>query len=256
VLYGVTANYLSKNVAPDFDDVIVQPGVRYQPLPKLNINTEANFAGSNAPQPRFEPPVPSVRDPNSIGIKWMVHDDNDDDMVYEVYYRGDGETRWLLLKNNLSDKFYSFDASLLPDGGYTVKVMASDAPSHSPGEALTAERESSHFEVDTTPPQIESLNASVEGGKIRVTFRAVDSFSNIKHAEYSVDASDWQYIDPVDELSDSKTENYDFRVALPVSTNTSAERAKVPGQTEHVIVVRAYDRYDNMNSAKFVVREK
>ena len=82
-------------------------------------------------------PPPATRD--SIGVKWTVHDDNDDQMVYSVYYRGDGETRWLLLKDDLTDKFYSFDASLLPDGGYTVKVVASDAPSHSPGQALTAE---------------------------------------------------------------------------------------------------------------------
>ena len=92
-------------------------------------------------------------------MKWSVHDDNDDQMVYSVYYRGDGDTRWLLLKDNLTDKFYSFDASLLPDGGYTVKVVASDAPSHSPEQALTAEKESLRFEVDTTPPQIESLAA-------------------------------------------------------------------------------------------------
>jgi len=39
-----------------------------------------------------------------------------------------GESRWLLLKDNLTDKFYSFEASLLPDDGYTFKVVASDAP--------------------------------------------------------------------------------------------------------------------------------
>ena len=68
-------------------------------------------------------PPPSTRDADSIGVKWTVHDDNDDQMVYSVYYRGDGETRWLLLKDNLTDKFYSFDASLLPDGGYTMEII-------------------------------------------------------------------------------------------------------------------------------------
>ncbi len=95
----------------------------------------------------FESPVPSTRDRDSIGVKWNAHDDNDDQLVYSVYYRGDGETRWLLLKENLTDKAYSFDASLLPDGGYTIKVVASDGPSHSPGEALTATKESRRFEV-------------------------------------------------------------------------------------------------------------
>ena len=80
--------------------------------------------------------MPSTHDRDAIGVKWNAHDENDDQLVYSVYYRGDGETRWLLLKDNLTDKAYSFDASLLPDGGYTVKVVASDAPSHSPGEAL------------------------------------------------------------------------------------------------------------------------
>ncbi len=248
---SVTLYYLPKNVAPDFDDVTVQPGVRYQALPKP-AGGELN-AGT-AQQPHFDTPPPTTHDRESIGVKWTVHDDNDDQMVYSVYYRGDGDTRWLLLKDNLTDKFYSFDASLLPDGGYTIKVLASDAPSHSPGQALTAEKESLRFEVDTTPPQIENLAASVDGDKIHVTFRAVDSFSNIKRAEYSVDAGDWQFVEPVGQLSDSKAENYDFRVAVPASTVAAVKAGS--GQLEHVVVVRAYDRYDNMSSAKTVIRGK
>jgi hypothetical protein len=182
-------------------------------------------------------------------VKWTAHDENDDQLVYSVYYRGDGETRWLLLKDNLSDKAYSFDASLLPDGGYTVKVIASDAPSHSPGEALTASKESRRFEVDTTPPRIENLAASIEGGQLHVTFRAVDGFSSIKRAEFSVDAGEWKYAEPVGQLSDSKTESYDFKV-IP-------EAAKDGGaSSEHVVVVRVYDRYENMGAAKTLIRGK
>jgi WD40 repeat protein len=134
---NVILNYLSKNVPPNFDSVTVQPGVRYQPLPK---SSGSDSGGGTAGQPHFDVPVPTVHDHDSIGVKWDVHDDNDDQMVYSVYYRGDEESRWLLLKDKLTDKSYSFDASLLPDGGYTIKVVASDAPSHSPGEALTAEK--------------------------------------------------------------------------------------------------------------------
>jgi sugar lactone lactonase YvrE len=245
---SVTINYLPKNVAPDFDDVTVQAGVRYQSLPKT---AGADLTGS-AQQPRFDTPPPTTHDRDSIGVKWTVHDDNDDQMVYSVYCRGDGDTRWLLLKDNLTDKFYSFDASLLPDGGYTIKVVASDAPSHSPGQALTAEKESARFEVDSTAPQIENLAAAIEGDNLHVTFRAVDSFSNIKRAEYSVDAGEWQFVEPAGQLSDSKTENYDFRVNLPTPTTT----AKTSGPLEHVVVVRVYDRYDNLSSAKTVIRGK
>jgi hypothetical protein len=255
---SVTLNYLPKNVAPDFDDVSVQVGVRYQSLPKP-VGAEMNTpAGGNPPQ-RFEAPPPTTRDRDSIGVKWAVHDDNDDQMIYSVYYRGDGESRWLLLKDEITDKFFSFDASLLPDGGYTIKVVASDALSHSPEQALTAEKESARFEVDTTPPQIETLTASSEGGQIHVTFRAADGFSAIKRAEYSVDAGDWQFVEPVGQLSDSKAETYDFRSRVPAEPGDQTAVAKNiggNGQLEHVIVVRVYDRYDNMNSAKTVIRAR
>jgi len=223
--------------------------VRYQSLPKTPAS-EVGGAGQH-----FDSPPPTTHDRDSIGVKWSVHDDNDDQMIYSVYYRGDGESRWLLLKDNLSDKFYSFDASLLPDGGYTVRVVASDAPSHSPGDALSASRESARFEVDTTPPRIEDLKATVEGTQIHISFRAIDSFSPIKRAEFSVDAGDWQFVEPVGHLSDSKAESYDFRAPLPV-VPAAGGGEKAAGQLDHLVVVRAYDRYDNMNAAKVVLRGK
>jgi hypothetical protein len=243
---SVTLNYLPKNVPPEIDDVTVQMGVRYQASSKaLGTSLGADLSGSSSGH--FESPVPSTRDRDAIGIRWSAHDENDDQLLYSVYYRGDGESRWLLLKENLVDKAYSCDASLLPDGGYTVKVVASDAPSHSPGEALTAEKTSRRFEVDTTPPRIENLNASVEIGKIHVRFRADDGFSPIKRAEYSVDAGEWKYVEPVGQLSDAKAEDYDFAVSLEAGKDTASE---------HVVVVRVYDKYENMGAAKTVLRGK
>ena len=242
----VTLNYLPKNVAPEIEDVSVQIGVRYQPLAKsAGLSLSTDISGSSGSH--FESPVPSNHDRDSIGVKWNAHDDNDDQLVYSVYYRGDGETRWLLLKDNLTEKAYSFDASLLPDGGYTVKVVASDAPSHSPGEALTATKESRRFEVDTTPPRVENLSASVEGNQIHVRFRAEDVFSNIKRAEYSVDAGEWKYVEPVGQLSDAKIEAYDFMVALDAAKDA---------ESEHVVVVRVYDKYENMGAAKALLKGK
>jgi len=234
---NVTLNYLPQNVAPEFDDVVINPGTRYQsPLRPPNLD----------PAQRFDPQPNVVHDRQYIGVKWTVHDENDDQMVYSLYYRGDGQNRWLLLKDNLTEKFYSFDASLLPDGGYTIRVVASDAPSHSPGEALSAEKESDRFEVDTTPPQIEGLKASLQGNAIRVQFRVIDSFSPIKRAEYSLDAGDWHFLEPVGQLSDSKSESYDFSLSMAPDS---------AGQ-EHVIVVRAFDRYDNMEAAKTLLPRK
>jgi sugar lactone lactonase YvrE len=243
---SVALNYLPKNVAPEIEDLTVQVGVKYQPTPKntgMSLGADSSTLSSAT---HFEAAPSSSHDRDSIGVKWSAHDDNDDQLVYSIYYRGDGQKRWLLLKDDITDKAYSFDASLLPDGGYTVRVVASDAASHSPGESLTASRESRRFEVDTTPPRIENLSALLDGSQIHVTFRAGDGFSPIKRAEYSVDAGDWKYVEPVGQLSDAKTETYDFK-ASPEAAKDGAV------SSEHVVVVRVYDRYDNMGAAKTLI---
>lgn len=246
VVDTVTLNYLPKNVAPEIEDISVQMGVRYQPIQKIaSLNLSTDVSGSSGGH--FDSPVPSSRDRDAVGVKWNAHDENDDQLVYSIYYRGDGEARWLLLKDNLTDKAYSFDASLVPDGGYTVKVVASDAPSHSPGEALTATKESRRFEVDTTPPRIENLTAALEGAQVHVHFRAEDGFSTIKRAEYSIDAGEWKYVEPVGQLSDAKTEDYDLKADVDAGKD---------GASEHVVVVRVYDKYDNMGAVKTLLKGK
>ena len=100
-----------------------------------------------------------------------------------------------------------------------LKVVASDAPVHTDAEALTGERVSAEFMVDTTPPVPGALTARMEAGspaKIHATFEARDATSPIAHAEYSVDAGPWQYVEPVGGLSDSLTERYDFVAEVPV----------------------------------------
>ncbi len=261
-VYSVLVNYLPKNISPVVDEIVVQSGARFQTMPKPTVE---NVQVGGTPQPRFEAPPSAVRDRDAVSVRWNAHDDNDDDLVYSLYYRGDGESNWKLLKDDITDKFYSFDASLLPDGGYTLKVVASDAPSHSPDEALSASKESSRFEIDTTPPQVQNLNAAIDNNALHITFRAVDGFSPIKRAEYSIDAGDWQYVEPVGQLSDYRVENYDFTAALPPGESKNAATEPVgsdgqqrlaPSPQEHVVVVRVYDRYDNMGSSKFVVRGK
>ena len=255
---AVNVNYRPNNVAPVIDDVNVQVGVRY------NVMSMPKPAGEGSPVnmgPKFEAAPPAVHDRGSISARWSAHDDNDDDLVYSIYYRGDNETVWKLLKDKLSDKYYTWDAGLFPDGGYTIKVVASDAPSHSPDEALASQKESTRFEVDNTPPQIQNLHAALEGGEVHVTFLAADNFSPIKHAEYSVDAGDWQFVEPVGLLSDNRVENYDFSVPLAnaagegESGKHSKKHAKSELPAEHVVVVRVYDRFENMVAAKTIVRQ-
>jgi hypothetical protein len=248
-LTSVGLNYLPVNVAPSIDEIVVQIGARVnasaglQPQQQQSINI--SFPTSQTNVITFgeggNSPLTGIRDKNSVTARWAAHDDNGDELIYSVYYRGDGDSDWRLLKDNVTDKYYSFDAALLPDGGYRVKVVASDAPSHNPGEALTGDRESARFVIDTATPIISGLTAKLESGKVHVMATATDSTSPITHAEYSIDAGPWQYIEPVGRLSDSLEEHYDFSVPLKASGG------------EHLVTLRIYDRFENVTAAKTAV---
>jgi hypothetical protein len=264
VVNSVTLNYLPKNVAPEISDIAVQPGARFQTTVRpinetVTINVgQPNNTNSNSSQRAFQASTPAIRDRDYIAVRWSADDANDDTLVYSLYYRGDKEARWELLKDNIEDSYYSFEAALLPDGGYELMVVASDAPSHSPDEALTASKVSSHFEVDTTPPQVQNLKAVIEGDTLRVGFRAIDGFSPLQRAEYSIDAGPWQYLDPVGGLSDFRAQDYSFSIPIPPppAPAQGLPVSKVaPAAAEHVVVVRVYDRFENMSSAKTVVRK-
>jgi len=258
---SVGLNYLEKNLAPVVDDVVVQPGAKVAATPPqpLNATVQVSFpAAAGANVSVFTPdtntqPLMAQKDKTGVTVRWAAHDDNGDDMLFAVWYRGVGERNWRLLKDKISERFLSFDASLLPDGSYEVKVVASDSPSHTESGALTGERLSGEFVVDTTPPVPGVLTAAmVAGGKIHATFSAKDATSPISHAEYSVDAGPWQYLEPVGSVSDSLEERYDFVVAVPVVSGDAATGVVNPA--EHVLAVRVYDRYENVVAVKAVVR--
>jgi len=249
IIDSVTLNYLPKNVAPEVEDVTVMVGWRVPP----GTHSEPGNTAS------YEAPVPTIRDRHSIAVKWKAHDDNNDTLAYDVYYRGDGETRWKLLREGVDERFVNLESDLFPDGGYTIRVVASDAPSHSPEDSLTGVSDSPRFEVENTPPRIESLNAQVAGNQVHVTFRAVDEFSPIKRAEYSIDADDWQLVEPVGQISDYKIETYDFNVPIPAASTTEPDssatgKRRSGAAEEHTIVIRVYDRFENMGISKVVVK--
>lgn len=254
---SVALNYLTKNVAPVVDEVLVQPGARVPPpaTSPANATVQVSFpaAAGAATVVSFtsDPnaaPLLAQKDKSAVTVRWLAHDDNGDDLMFAIWYRGVGEANWRLLKDEISDRYYSFDSALLPDGSYELKVVASDAPVHTDAEALTGEKVSEVFVVDTTPPVPGVLEATMEGGKIHARLEVRDATSPIAHAEYSIDAGPWQYLEPVGKVSDSLTERYDFVVAVPVAA------APVADAREHVVAVRVYDRYENMAAVKAVVR--
>jgi WD40 repeat protein len=252
----VSLAYLPRNVAPIIDGIVLQePGVRAQsqtgissgqPTPvTLKMPPSPNVSGivitQSSTPPRFEQPPQGTLQKGYQTVLWTAHDDNDDEMRYAVYFRGENEHEWKLLKDNLDQKFYSWDTATLPDGAYYLKIVATDAPSNPPALALKTERESERFEVDNTPPVIEQLEA-VAGLErysrfVVVKFTARDASSSIDRAQYSLDGGEWILVAPVSHISDAPEERYELSLSGL-------------GAGEHTISVRAYDRFENVGSAK------
>ncbi len=258
----VSEAYLPRNVAPVVDGIAVQEaGVRAQAqqiiagqpgnvtLRQPQVPNPNGILVTTSTVNRFEQTPQGVQQKGWRSVLWTAHDDNDDELKYSVYFRGEKESDWLLLKDNLDQKFYSWDTTTMPDGAYYLKIVASDAPSNPPAVSFSTERESERFEVDNTPPVIEKLEASPAGMNADRSmgvsydfgFSAVDTFSSIERAQYSVDGGEWILLAPAKGISDSRTENYSFTV-----------RGLGPG--EHTIAVRAYDRFENVGAGKTTIK--
>ncbi len=263
---SVGINYLPVNIAPVVDEIAVEPGARANQPPQqtgqaqqVTINLPSAQNALSYTQDPATAPLTAVRDRTAVTVRWSAHDDNGDELIFDVYVRGDGEKNWRLLRSRVNERFYSFDSIRIPDGGYRVRVVASDAPAHTLGDALSGERESDRFMIDTTPPVLTALQGTLQSGVLHASFVATDATSPIARAEYSLDAGRWQFLEPVGKLSDSLSEHYDFNVPLAAilvrSTPEEPENAPPPvtDPHEHILTVRAYDRYDNVSAAKTVV---
>lgn len=257
----VSLAYLPRNVAPVLDSIVLQePGVRVQAPPGIGGGTgqaavtlklPAQRGSSGVPGiPGLPPVVPAQKTdapPQGIAQKgyrsvlWAAHDDNDDELRYAIYYRGEAEHDWKLLKDGLEQKFFTWDTTAFPDGAYYLKITATDAPSNPPSAGLTAERESERFEVDNTPPVVEGLRAELGVKKGGVTAQCVvrDASSGIERAQYSLDGGGWTLLAPAGDLSDAPEERYEWSLS-----------GLAPG--EHTLAVRAFDRQENTGSSKIV----
>jgi hypothetical protein len=251
--------YQPDNVAPALDEIVMQdPGIRVQgfaaapggpaapaavqlrmpqrpgvqPFPNFGTITDS-MGRSN----RMDPPPQGFSEKGYASVLWSAHDDNDDDLVFALYYRGEAENTWHLLKDKLTQRFYSWDSTMMPDGAYYLKVSVSDLPSNPPAQALTDERVSDRFEIANTPPRIENLRADTGSEPVKISFDGISPSVSIARAQYSVDAGDWLTVFPVGTLSDAPKETYLIQLG-----------GLAPGQ--HIISVQVADRYENATAAK------
>ena len=246
-LDSVEADYLRQNVAPQIDQIEITPANYKFPVPtNLTLSSPATLTlpalGASPSSTKLntetsnQTVTPAMTySKGALGVRWVASDDNGDSLVYKVEIRGVKENDWKLLKDNLHEKYFSFDSTDFPDGDYRIRITASDLPSNTPADALETQAESDPFTIDNTPPKITGLSAS--SGAIR--WHAADDLSVIRKAEYSVDGGEWTIVDPVTKLSDSQALDYVLTLQLK------------PG--EHTIAVRSADDFENTSIEKIVI---
>lgn len=248
---GVNLAYLPRNIRPVIDEIVLQaPGVELQGGSWGGGETKPATLRRPGVQIAsiFSQPPPAVAD-NLQGIVhkgfqsvlWSAHDDNDDDLTFAIYYRAQGNGNWVLLKSDITQRFYSWQTDGMPDGTYQLKIGVSDELSNPPSDALQSERISEPFRVDNTPPSLSDIRLDGAGTSLHLSFAATDASSVISRAEFSIDSGKWRVAFPDGLLSDAKMETYNISM-------TSLD----PG--EHTVNIRVYDELENVVTAAKVLR--
>lgn len=209
VVRWVLLNYLRSNQQPRVAELAVE-----------GVDPDAAFAGK-------------AKESNEVAIKWKADDPDGDTLVFNVFYQREGTTDWLPANAEpITRKELKWDTTLVPDGWYAVKVVASDERMNPPDAALAHAKVAKPVLIDNRKPSIGALAVAEDLG---VTGVAEDTGSNIARIEYSVDGKEWHFIYPEDGLYDQKSEKFGFSL-----------KGAGLGMGRHFVTVKAYDAAGNV----------
>jgi WD40 repeat protein len=224
VLTSVTAAYLQRNLRPVVRSITVHPpGIVFQKPFSTGDPELAGFDDQSTPERKLAAAASAQPgQSSSLGrrtyqkglqtLLWKADDENEDDLIYDVLFRREGEGAWKTLRKATSDAILVWDTTTVPNGTYFVKIVASDAASNPLSSALTGELDSVAFEVDNTPPVFAIGTVRVERGRTIIPFDVKDDHSPISKVEFSQDGQRWRGVFPVDGIADSREEHYELAV--------------------------------------------
>jgi hypothetical protein len=253
-LDSMTVAYLPQNTPPSVKSLTVATQLSPQTAAKTAAQAAASgnatFSVTVTDTPDAAAPATSAGSPTQMLVKpaasqmvisWQAEDPDGDRLVYSLYFRGDDEREWKLLKADLHDATFTLDAESLADGRYRFRLAASDRESNPPGTARQAELVSGPVLVDNTPPVVTIAPPRRTGTAVELDIEAADAASPLRRCEYSVDAGLWTALAAADGVIDSQRERFTARIeGLPAG--------------EHVVAVRAVDATGNIGVAKTVLR--
>jgi hypothetical protein len=251
VIEGVNLAYLPQNTPPVLKSIsaitqLTAAAAAAKPVQQASAATYSitvTDTGEAGPSPSTGTPTQMLARSGTeqLTITWQAEDPDGDRLVYSLYFRGEGEREWKVLKSNLMENSYVIDADVLADGKYHFRVTASDNPSNPPGTAREVELISTPMLIDHTPPVVTAGTPRRSGSRLEVDFEAVDAASALRRGEYSLNAGPWVPMAPADGIIDSPRETFPLRL-------------DDLGPGEHLLVVRAVDAAGNSGLAKIVVR--
>ncbi len=251
-LDSVTVAYLPQNTPPVLHSITVTTQVAANAAAKVPAAAQASSAPysitvtdtgeAGATSGSTNPTQVLTRSGNQqMSVTWQGEDTDGDRLLYSLYFRGEGEQSWKLLKAWIPENTYLLDDDVLADGKYFFKVVASDRSNNAVDTSRDAELVSSPVLIDNTPPAVKAGTPRRAGSLVEFDLEAVDAAGPLRRAEFSVDASPWTPVEAIDGVTDSAQEEF---------------RVKVDGlpSGEHLIVVRVFDSAGNAGLAKVVVR--
>jgi hypothetical protein len=137
-LNSVTLAYLPQNSPPVLKsiNVITQAAAITQTAVRSSGSTAAYSVTVTDGESATSAGTPTQTLPRAaaqqITLTWVCEDPDGDRLVYNVYFRGEDETQWKLLRSNTRDNSMTFDADVLADGKYFFRVIASDREANAP----------------------------------------------------------------------------------------------------------------------------
>lgn len=248
VLTSLSSSYLPRNIRPQVETITVHPpGVVFQ---KPFSSGETEIAGLDEEAQDKRAQAGAAAGVPALGrrivqrglqtFQWKAGDDNNDELIYDVFYRREGDTSWRVLKSDQRDTLLVWDTTSVPNGTYVLKVLASDRKSNPADLALAGELESSSFEVDNVAPTVQIGSVRRDGARFVVPADIRDTDSAVSKVEYSLDAQRWQPAFPRDGILDGRQEVFEIRLDADASGRT--------------LVIRAVDALGNVGTGQVQIR--
>lgn len=243
----VNVSFLTRNIPPEVLSIEILPtNVGFAQNPPIFVDPNIKSLGLDpADFGIVIPPVVArkVFQSGAKSLQWKAEDRNGDKLIYSIYYREVGDANFKLLRENLTNTFFTIDGLALADGRYIFKIVAKDSPSNPISQSLKGERVSEPFDIDNTSPTVSVIGTpQINGENVRIIFDAKETSSYITRAEYNVDGGEWKPVYANDGISDSQNERFTVNMKL-----------KDAGQ--YSVGIRVFDSSGNTGNVRILVRK-